>query len=151
MTHRKPTLQNIILALQEYWGAYGCVLSQPYDEEVGAGTFHPHTFFGVLGGAPWKVAYVQPSRRPSDGRYGDNPNRLYQHHPFQVIVKPSPPDAQKVYLDSLKAIGIDTRPDLVDLHHARRDTALDHVSVERLQDAMRTLIARRTPEVPEIR
>ena len=109
MKQERPTLQNIILALQRYWGGYGCVLSQPLDQEVGAGTFHPHTFFGVLGREPWKVAYVQPSRRPADGRYGDNPNRLYQHHQFQVIVKPSPPDAQAIYLDSLRAIGIDTR------------------------------------------
>jgi glycyl-tRNA synthetase alpha chain len=105
----RPTLQNIILELQRYWGAYGCVLAQPYDMEVGAGTFHTATFFGVLGPEPWKVAYVQPSRRPTDGRYGDNPNRLYQHHQFQVIVKPSPPDAQELYLESLRAIGIDTR------------------------------------------
>jgi glycyl-tRNA synthetase alpha chain len=105
----RPTLQNIILGLQRYWGEYGCVLAQPYDMEVGAGTFHTATFFGVLGPEPWKVAYVQPSRRPTDGRYGDNPNRLYQHHQFQVIVKPSPADAQELYLESLRAIGIDTR------------------------------------------
>ena len=105
----RPTLQNIILGLQRYWGDYGCVLALPYDMEVGAGTFHTATFFGVLGPGPWKVAYVQPSRRPTDGRYGDNPNRLYQHHQFQVIVKPSPPDAQELYLESLRAIGIDTR------------------------------------------
>jgi glycyl-tRNA synthetase alpha chain len=105
----RPTLQNIILSLQRYWGDYGCVLAQPYDMEVGAGTFHTATFFGVLGPEPWKVAYVQPSRRPTDGRYGDNPNRLYQHHQFQVIVKPSPADAQELYLESLRTIGIDTR------------------------------------------
>jgi len=103
------TLQNIIMALKKYWGDYGCVISEPYDQEVGAGTFHPHTFFGVLGPEPWKVAYVQPSRRPADGRYGDNPNRLYQHHQFQVILKPSPEDSQEIYLESLRAIGIDTR------------------------------------------
>jgi len=109
MSNERPTLQNIILSLQKYWGEYGCVLSQPYDQEVGAGTFHPHTFFGVLGSAPWKVAYVQPSRRPGDGRYGDNPNRLYRHLQLQVIVKPSPADSQEVYLESLRTIGIDTR------------------------------------------
>ena len=109
MTTTAMTLQDIILSLQRYWGGLGCVLAQPYDNEVGAGTFHTATFFGVLGPAPWKVAYVQPSRRPSDGRYGDNPNRLYQHHQFQVVLKPSPPDAQELYLKSLKVIGIDTR------------------------------------------
>ncbi len=109
MAGARPTLQRIILRLQEYWGAQGCVLAQPYDEEVGAGTFHTATFFGVLGAAPWKVAYVQPSRRPADGRYGENPNRLYQHHQFQVILKPSPPNAQDLYLESVRALGIDTR------------------------------------------
>ena len=109
MAGARPTLQRIIMRLQEYWGARGCVLAQPYDQEVGAGTFHTATFFGVLGSEPWKVAYVQPSRRPADGRYGENPNRLYQHHQFQVIVKPSPPDAQDIYLESLRALGIDTR------------------------------------------
>ena len=105
----QPSLQNIILELQRYWGDYGCVLAQPYDAEVGAGTFHPYTFFAALGPTPWKVAYVQPSRRPTDGRYGDNPNRLYQHHQFQVILKPSPHDSQDIYFESLRAIGIDTR------------------------------------------
>lgn len=109
MAGARATLQRIIMQLQEFWGARGCVIAQPYDEEVGAGTFHPATFFGVLGRAPWRVAYVQPSRRPTDGRYGENPNRLYQHHQFQVIVKPSPEDAQDVYLQSLKALGIDVR------------------------------------------
>lgn len=97
------------MALQQYWSSRGCIISQPYDLQVGAGTFHPHTFFQVLGETPWKVAYVQPSRRPTDGRYGDNPNRLYQHTQFQVILKPSPDNSQELYLDSLKAIGIDTR------------------------------------------
>ncbi|MCX7847724.1 MAG: glycine--tRNA ligase subunit alpha [bacterium] len=109
MSVARPTLQRIIMQLQEYWGNLGCVIAQPYDEEVGAGTFHTATFFGVLGPAPWRVAYVQPSRRPADGRYGENPNRLYQHHQFQVIVKPSPADAQDLYLESLRALGIDTR------------------------------------------
>ena len=99
--------QTLILTLQEYWRKQGCVLVQPYDIEVGAGTFAPPTFFGVLGPDPWKVGYVQPSRRPSDGRYGENPNRLYQHHQFQVIIKPAPSDIQDIYLNSLKALGID--------------------------------------------
>lgn len=111
MTKEKdtPTLQEIIFRLQKYWSDYGCVIAQPYDHEVGAGTFHPCTFFGVQGPDPWKVAYVQPSRRPTDGRYGDNPNRLYQHHQFQAIIKPSPVNAQEIYLKSLEAIGIDVR------------------------------------------
>jgi len=99
--------QTLILNLQEYWREQGCVLVQPYDIEVGAGTFAPPTFFGVLGPEPWKVGYVQPSRRPSDGRYGENPNRLYQHHQYQVIIKPAPADIQDLYLNSLKALGID--------------------------------------------
>ena len=106
---KAPTLQEIIFRLQKYWSDYGCEIVQPYDHEVGAGTFHPCTFFGVQGPDPWKVAYVQPSRRPTDGRYGDNPNRLYQHHQFQAIIKPSPVNAQEVYLKSLEAIGIDPR------------------------------------------
>lgn len=101
--------QTLILTLQEYWKEQGCILVQPYDLEVGAGTFAPPTFFGVLGSAPWKVGYVQPSRRPSDGRYGENPNRLYQHHQYQVILKPSPGEIQDIYLNSLKALGIDCR------------------------------------------
>ncbi len=98
--------QTLILTLQEYWKDQGCVLVQPYDLEVGAGTFAPPTFFGVLGPDPWKVGYVQPSRRPSDGRYGENPNRLYQHHQYQVILKPAPEKIQDIYLDSLKILGI---------------------------------------------
>ncbi len=104
-----PTFQEIILGLQNYWAAQGCIIAQPYDLEVGAGTFHPMTFFGVLGAKPWKTAYVQPSRRPTDGRYGDNPNRLYQHHQYQVILKPSPDDVQDLYLKSLAVAGIDIR------------------------------------------
>jgi len=99
--------QTLILKLQEYWRKQGCVLVQPYDLEVGAGTFAPPTFFGVLGPDPWRVGYVQPSRRPSDGRYGENPNRLYQHHQYQVILKPAPDEIQDTYLNSLKALGID--------------------------------------------
>ncbi len=95
------------MALQAYWTERGCLLWQPHDLEVGAGTFNPATFLRALGPEPWKVAYVEPSRRPTDGRYGDNPNRLHLHHQFQVILKPSPDDIQDLYLDSLRAIGID--------------------------------------------
>jgi glycyl-tRNA synthetase alpha chain len=101
------TLQDIISALQAYWAERGCLIHQPWDAEVGAGTMHPETFLRVLGREPWKVAYVQPSRRPADGRYGDNPNRLYKHHQFQVVLKPAPADVQAVYLGSLVALGID--------------------------------------------
>ena len=104
---KPPTFQQLIFNLQNYWSDKGCVLQQPYDIEVGAGTMHPETFFRVLGLDPYRVAYVQPSRRPTDGRYGENPNRLYKHTQFQVILKPIPKDSQDVYLDSLKAIGID--------------------------------------------
>jgi len=101
-----PTFQNLILQLQHYWGDYGCVIQQPYDVEVGAGTMHPETFLRVLGTAGYKVTYVQPSRRPADGRYGENPNRLFKHHQLQVILKPSPADVQDLYLKSLAAIGL---------------------------------------------
>ena len=97
----------MILTLQHYWAARGCVILQPYDVEVGAGTFHPATVLRALGPEPWRAAYVQPSRRPSDGRYGDNPNRLGAYYQFQVILKPSPPDIIDAYLGSLAAIGID--------------------------------------------
>ncbi len=97
----------MILTLQHYWAARGCVILQPYDVEVGAGTFHPATVLRALGPEPWRAAYVQPSRRPSDGRYGDNPNRLGAYYQFQVILKPSPPDIVDQYLGSLAAIGID--------------------------------------------
>ncbi|MDK2902107.1 MAG: glycyl-tRNA synthetase alpha chain [Clostridiales bacterium] len=99
--------QDIILALQRFWGNKGCALMQPYDIEKGAGTMNPATFLRALGPEPWRVAYVEPSRRPKDGRYGDNPNRLYQHHQFQVVIKPSPDDIQESYLDSLRALGIE--------------------------------------------
>lgn len=99
--------QELILALESYWQKYGCVIAQPYDVEVGAGTFNPATFFRSLGPEPWKVAYVEPSRRPTDGRYGENPNRLQQHYQYQVILKPSPDDIQDVYLESLESLGID--------------------------------------------
>ena len=98
--------QNTILNLQKYWGDCGCVILQPYDIEVGAGTFHPATTLKSLGPKPWKAAYVQPSRRPSDGRYGDNPNRLQHYYQFQVLIKPSPQDIKKLYLKSLLKIGI---------------------------------------------
>ncbi|MGP1471838.1 MAG: glycine--tRNA ligase subunit alpha [Schwartzia sp. (in: firmicutes)] len=99
--------QEIIFALQQFWSEQGCILGEPYDVEKGAGTMNPATFLRVLGPEPWNVAYVEPSRRPADGRYGDNPNRLYQHHQFQVIMKPSPDDIQELYLESLKRLGID--------------------------------------------
>ena len=98
--------QEVILALQEFWSDQGCILAQPYDVEKGAGTMSPWTFLRVLGPEPWNVAYVEPSRRPADGRYGDNPNRLYQHHQFQVIMKPSPDNIQELYLQSLARLGI---------------------------------------------
>ncbi len=104
-----PTYQEIILSLQKFWAEQGCVLQQPYDIEVGAGTMSPETFLRALGPKPYKVAYVQPSRRPADGRYGDNPNRLYKHMQMQVILKPPPEDVQELYLRSLEALGIDLR------------------------------------------
>ncbi len=103
----KMNFQDIILSLQKFWARKGCVLAQPYDIEVGAGTFHPATLFKAIGPEPWNVAYVQPSRRPTDGRYGENPNRLQHYYQFQVILKPSPFDVQKQYLQSLKTLGID--------------------------------------------
>jgi glycyl-tRNA synthetase alpha chain len=103
------TLQELILRLQTFWAERGCVLQQPFDVEVGAGTMAPETFLRVLGPRPYRVAYVQPSRRPADGRYGDNPNRLYKHMQLQVILKPPPQDVQELYLKSLEAIGIDLR------------------------------------------
>ncbi|HEX9245119.1 MAG TPA: glycine--tRNA ligase subunit alpha [bacterium] len=98
--------QDIILSLERYWAAYGCVIAQPYDGEVGAGTMHPATFLRALGPEPWKVAYTQPSRRPADGRYGKNPNRLYTHLQYQVILKPAPADVQDLYLRSIGGLGI---------------------------------------------
>ncbi len=101
------TFQEMILRLQRYWADYGCLLVQPYGSEVGAGTFNPHTFLRAIGPEPWNVAYVEPSRRPTDGRYGDNPNRLQHFHQYQVILKPSPLDIQARYLESLQVLGID--------------------------------------------
>tara|TARA_B100000401_G_C52685779_1_gene661998 strand:- start:28 stop:906 length:879 start_codon:yes stop_codon:yes gene_type:complete len=103
------SFQDIIMGLQKYWSKYGCVILQPYDLEVGAGTFHPATTLRSLGPKPWKAAYVQPSRRPTDGRYGDNPNRLQHYYQFQVIIKPSPDNIKQSYLKSLAAIGIDVK------------------------------------------
>ena len=103
------TFQNLILKLSEFWSSRGCALQQPLDVEVGDGTMHPETFLRVLGPAHWNVAYVQPSRRPADGRFGENPNRLYKHHQFQVILKPAPDDVQGMYLESLEAVGINPR------------------------------------------
>jgi len=99
--------QDVILKLEKYWGSRGCVIHQPYDIESGAGTFNPATFFRVLGPEPYRAAYVEPSRRPADGRYGENPNRLQHYYQYQVILKPSPEDVQEQYLASLKALGID--------------------------------------------
>lgn len=103
----KMTVQNMILTLQNYWSNQGCLLLQAYDTEKGAGTMSPYTFLRAIGPEPWNAAYVEPSRRPADGRYGENPNRLFQHHQFQVVMKPSPENIQELYLDSLKALGID--------------------------------------------
>jgi len=102
------TFQDLILRLQQYWADQGCVLLQPYDMEMGAGTFHPATFLRAIGPEPWSAAYVQPSRRPTDGRYGENPNRLQHYYQFQVVLKPSPANIQELYLGSLNMLGIDT-------------------------------------------
>ncbi|MFP6710459.1 MAG: glycine--tRNA ligase subunit alpha [Rhodospirillales bacterium] len=110
----KQDFQSLILKLQSYWADYGCVLLQPYDMEMGAGTFHPATTLRALGPKPWNAAYVQPSRRPTDGRYGENPNRLQHYYQYQVILKPSPADVQELYLESLYTLGIDK-----DLHDIR--------------------------------
>ncbi|RLJ19116.1 glycine--tRNA ligase subunit alpha [bacterium endosymbiont of Escarpia laminata] len=105
--HDVSTFQGLIFALQQYWADQGCVILQPYDMEMGAGTFHSATFLRSIGPEPWSCAYVQPSRRPTDGRYGENPNRLQHYYQFQVILKPSPMDIQELYLGSLKALGLD--------------------------------------------
>ena len=117
----RPTrsFQDLILALQQFWGEQGCVILQPYDMEVGAGTFHPATTLRALGPKPWNAVYVQPSRRPKDGRYGENPNRLQHYYQLQVIMKPSPPDFQDLYLESLGRIGID--PMLHDIRFVEDD------------------------------
>src|SRR5262249_5313974 len=115
----RRSFQGLILTLQRYWADYGCVILQPYDMEVGAGTFHPATTLRALGPGTWNAAYVQPSRRPKDGRYGENPNRLQHYYQFQVILKPSPPDLQDLYLKSLQAIGVD--PHLHDIRFVEDD------------------------------
>ena len=102
---KKLTFQEIILTLQQYWNDQGCMLMQAYDNEKGAGTMSPYTFLRAIGPEPWNAAYVEPSRRPADGRYGENPNRLYQHHQFQVVMKPSPSNIQELYLESLEKLG----------------------------------------------
>jgi len=109
-----PSFQELILTLQTYWAGRGCVILQPYDMEMGAGTFHPATTLRALGPEPWRAAYVQPCRRPTDGRYGENPNRMQHYYQYQVILKPSPPDVQELYLGSLAALGISA-----DLHDIR--------------------------------
>ena len=115
----RKSFQDLILTLHQYWGGKGCVILQPYDMEVGAGTFHPATTLRSVGPKPWAAAYVQPSRRPKDGRYGENPNRLQHYYQYQVIIKPSPPDLQELYLGSLYAIGIE--PDLHDIRFVEDD------------------------------
>jgi glycyl-tRNA synthetase alpha chain len=106
-TYDVKTLQGMIAALQAFWSEQGCVIVQPFDMEVGAGTFHPSTFLRAIGPEPWRAAYVQPSRRPTDGRYGENPNRVQHYYQFQVVLKPSPDNIQELYLESLKTLGID--------------------------------------------
>jgi glycyl-tRNA synthetase alpha chain len=108
MAATPPSFQDLILTLQHFWSERGCVILQPYDMEVGAGTFHPATTLRALGPEPWRAAYVQPSRRPTDGRYGQNPNRLQHYYQFQAVLKPSPQDVQELYLESLAALGIDS-------------------------------------------
>lgn len=111
-THKKPQdFQDLILRLQQYWASQGCLIMQPLDLEVGAGTFHPATFLRAIGPEPWSCAYVQPCRRPTDGRYGENPNRLQMYYQFQVLLKPSPDNIQELYLDSLRHLGIDPNTD----------------------------------------
>jgi glycyl-tRNA synthetase alpha chain len=120
MTAFRPlSFQDLILELHDFWSAQGCVILQPYDVEMGAGTLHPATVLRALGPKPWRAAYVQPSRRPSDGRYGENPNRLRSFHQYQVILKPNPPDMQALYLKSLEAVGID--PMLHDIRFVEDD------------------------------
>src|SRR3546814_667905 len=142
MPHANPDtcFQRLILRLQDFWARQGCVILQPYDMEVGAGTFHPATTLRALGPGTWKAAYVQPSRRPTDGRYGENPNRLQHYYQFQVILKPSPPNSQELYLDSLRAIGIDP------LSHALRFVEDDWASPTRVgKEGVRTCRSRCSP------
>ena len=118
------TFQELILALERFWAERGCLIVQPYNSEVGAGTFNPHTFLRAIGPEPWNVAYVEPSRRPTDGRYGENPNRLQQFHQYQVILKPSPLDIQDLYLESLRALGTD--PSHHDIRFIEDDLGVPH-------------------------
>ena len=113
------TFQDLILTLQSYWAGQGCLILQPYDDQMGAGTFHPATTLRALGPRPWNAAFVQPSRRPSDGRYGENPNRLQHYYQYQVILKPAPANVQELYLGSIRAIGLD--PDLHDIRFVEDD------------------------------
>ena len=106
---KASSFQDLILTLQDYWAAKGCLILQPYDDEMGAGTFHPATTLRALGPRPWNAAFVQPSRRPTDGRYGENPNRLQHYYQYQVILKPAPENVQELYLGSIRAIGLDPR------------------------------------------
>ena len=116
---KASTFQDLILTLQNYWAAQGCLILQPYDDQMGAGTFHPATTLRALGPRPWNAAFVQPSRRPSDGRYGENPNRLQHYYQYQVILKPAPENVQELYLGSIRAIGLD--PDLHDIRFVEDD------------------------------
>ncbi len=116
---KAKTFQDLILTLQQFWAGKGCLILQPYDSEMGAGTFHPATTLRALGPNPWKAAYVQPSRRPKDGRYGENPNRLQHYYQYQVILKPAPENVQELYLESIKAIGLD--PKLHDIRFVEDD------------------------------
>ena len=120
------SFQSLILKLHQYWAQRGCVILQPYDMEVGAGTFHPATMLRALGPEPWKAAYVQPSRRPGDGRYGENPNRLQHYYQYQTILKPSPSDTQELYLGSLRELGIDSK--FHDISTSRRNRMLARCS-----------------------
>jgi glycyl-tRNA synthetase alpha chain len=119
MPEKPPSFQDMILRLHRFWGEQGCLILQPYDMEVGAGTFHPATTLRALGPKPWQAAYVQPSRRPADGRYGENPNRLQHYYQYQVILKPSPPDPQRLLIESYRALGID--PALHDIRFVEDD------------------------------
>ena len=116
---KAATFQDLILTLQDYWARQGCLILQPYDDQMGAGTFHPATTLRALGPRPWNAAFVQPSRRPSDGRYGENPNRLQHYYQYQVILKPAPENVQELYLGSIRAIGLD--PDLHDIRFVEDD------------------------------
>ena len=139
-----PTFQQLIQTLNAYWAKQGCVLIQPLDLEVGAGTFHPATFLRALGPEPWNAAYVQPCRRPTDGRYGDNPNRLQRYYQYQVAMKPNPDNIVELYFDSLKELGID--PEVHDLRlvedNLRRALQDDEVDAHRLSQIIRRTVGK---------